>query len=188
MRKWTLLVALLLCWQAADALIVSVNGYGEISAEGMEITVDQATKDPMTGLQKMSIDGSLLTNNTLTVTIVRSAAGIEDEFCCADQCTAGNGEQAEELEFVSPGMASWYVHYTPAANSNETIRYTFNDGEAIRTLVVHFQYSTEAIDHITTQPQENAIYLLNGTRVSGEAQPNGIYIQQGQKMLNMTQH
>jgi hypothetical protein len=65
---------------SANALIVSVEDHGEISAEGMEITIDQAETDPLTGVSTMGLKGSLLSRTPITVTIRRSASGLTDEF------------------------------------------------------------------------------------------------------------
>ena len=96
MKRNYLLAALCLLWTInAHALIVSVDGQGEIGEEGMEITINDAEEDPMTGKNLMELEGNLLCSGPLTVTISRSAAGIEDEFCCGTNCTAGNGEATD---------------------------------------------------------------------------------------------
>lgn len=51
------------------ALILSVNGYGEVENESMEITVNEAQEDIMTGDMKMNVDGTLLADAPLTVSI-----------------------------------------------------------------------------------------------------------------------
>ena len=73
------------------ALIISVANYGDIPAEGMELTINEAEEDILSGDMLMKISGTLLSTNPLTVTITRSAEGLNDEFCCANQCTVGNG-------------------------------------------------------------------------------------------------
>ena len=110
------------------ALIISVAGQGDIPAEGMELTINEAEEDILSGDMLMKLEGTLLCTNPLTVTITRSAAGITDEFCCANQCTGGNGETSEDLSFTPDGMANWYIHYTPTPGSYETITYLFSDG------------------------------------------------------------
>ena len=76
-------------------LIINVAGFGEIPAEGLHIELTQAEEDPLTGEMRMDVNGTLLCSSALSVSITRSEAGLEDEFCCADQCTPGNGEQTE---------------------------------------------------------------------------------------------
>lgn len=144
------LLLLLLLSIPAHALLVSVNGYGDIPAEGMQIELTELEEDILTGDLMFKLDGSLLSTNPLTVTIARSAADIEDEFCCAGQCTAGNGELSEELEFTPNGMANWYVHLTPdGIFGSYTITYTFSDGTESRTLTVRYIDAADAIETIT---------------------------------------
>ena len=130
------------------ALIISVANQGDVPAEGMELTINEAKEDVTTGEMQMKLEGTLLCTNPLTVTITRSAAGITDEFCCAGQCTAGNSETTETRSFTPDGMASWYVHYTPTPGSYETITYEFNDGSDTRTLTVHFDYTTQGVEDV----------------------------------------
>lgn len=130
------------------ALVISVTGYDDIPEEGMELTVNEAQEDILSGDIVMKVDGSLICSNPLTVTITRSAAGLTDEFCCAGQCTAGNGETSETLNFTPGGMASWYIHYTPTPGSYETITYLFDDGSESRTLTVHYDYTTQGMESI----------------------------------------
>ena len=104
------------------ALIINVANYGDIPAEGMELTINEAEEDILSGDMLMKVSGTLLSTNPLTVTITRSAEGLNDEFCCANQCTVGNGETSEDLSFTPGGMANWYIHYTPTPGSYQTIR------------------------------------------------------------------
>ena len=150
----------LLCLNA-HALIVEVNGQGEIGSDGMRLQLDQAEMNPLTGLYQFSIDGNVLCTGTLRVHIQRSATGLNDEFCCADQCTAGNGETTEELSFTPEGIASWYVHYTPSQKSEETITYVFEDDSDRLTLEVKYVYAPQAIDEVEATPTPSGMYLLN---------------------------
>ena len=139
--KGLLLAGLSLLAMSANALIVSVNNYGDIEPEGMTITVTEAEEDLLSGKNQMNLTGTLLTDNPLTVTIRRSEAGLDDEFCCANQCTTGNGLADETLSFQPNGMVNWFCHYTPAMNSDVTVRYTFHDGQDSLTLTVRYIYS-----------------------------------------------
>ena len=123
------MISAVLCMMAmsAQAIEVEVDGQGEVTEEGMEFTVNEASIDPLSGLPVMSITGTLISNGALTVNITRSNAGITDEFCCAGQCQAGNGETTQLLNYNPSGFATWYIHYNPAAGSNETITYTFSE-------------------------------------------------------------
>lgn len=130
------------------ALIINIADYGEIPSEGMEMTINEAHEDILTGEVRMDLDGTLLCDGDLTVTITRSSAGLEDEFCCADQCTTGNGQTSESLAFTPQGIAKWFIHYTPAAGSYETVTYRFEDNTESRTLTVHYDYTTQGVERV----------------------------------------
>ena len=101
MRINTLFLALLLCVAPyANALIVSVQGHGEIPAEGLELTITEGEQDILSGKYQMSIYGNLLSTTPLTVTITRSAANLDDEFCCSERCTPGNQQSTETLYYT----------------------------------------------------------------------------------------
>ena len=153
------------------ALIISVANYGDIPAEGTELTVNEAEEDILSGDMQMKLEGTLLCTNPLTVTITRSAAGITDEFCCANQCTVGNRETSEDLSFTPGGMANWYIHYTPTPGSYETITYLFSDGSESRSLKVHFDYTTQGIqntDHSVDRVQkvlrDGILYIITDNK------------------------
>ena len=153
------------------ALIISVANQGDIPAEGMELTINEAEEDILSGDMLMKVSGTLLSKNPLTVTITRSAAGITDEFCCAGQCTAGNRETSEDLSFTPDGMANWYIHYTPTPGSYETITYLFSDGSESRSLTVHFDYTTQGIqntDHSVDRVQkvlrDGILYIITDNK------------------------
>lgn len=153
------------------ALIISVANYGDIPAEGMELTINEAEEDILSGDMLMKLEGTLLCKNPLTVTITRSAEGLNDEFCCAGQCTAGNRETSEDLSFTPDGMANWYIHYTPTPGSYETITYLFSDGSESRRLTVHFDYTTQGIqntDHSVDRVQkilrDGILYIITDNK------------------------
>lgn len=153
------------------ALIISVAGQGDIPAEGMELTINEAEEDILSGDMLMKVSGTLLSTNPLTVTITRSAEGLNDEFCCANQCTVGNGETSEDLSFTPDGMANWYIHYTPTPGSYETITYLFSDGSESRSLTVHFDYTTQGIqntDHSVDRVQkvlrDGILYIITDNK------------------------
>ncbi len=140
------LLLLLILSIPAHALIVSVDDYGQIPAEGMEITLTEPEQDILTGEDMFTITGSLIAPEQLTVTITRPSTDIVDEFCCAGECVYGNGETSEEIHFNTNGLTNWFVHYTPSSESAVTILYTFSDGVDERRLTVHYNYQTEAIE------------------------------------------
>ncbi len=186
-QKWIILSSLLLFMQTANALIVSVEGKGDIPAEGMEITLNEAEEDPLTGEDKMEVQGTLLCQSPLHVTIIRSATGLRDEFCCAGQCTTGNGQGEETLDFVPEGVTTWFAHYTPAAGTNETVVYTFSDDQESRTLTVHYNYGSQAVETVSAQQQATAFYSLTGNRVGTNLSelPEGVYINNGNKIIKI---
>lgn len=165
-RIWMISAVLCMMGLNAQALVVSTEEFGEISAEGLEITIETAEEDPLTGKPVMEVKGSLLSNGELSVTIARSAAGLEDEFCCAGQCKSGNGEMEELIHYNVAEMASWYIHYTPKAGSNETIQYTFSDGEESLVLTVHYRYEAQGIDEVKEENkvqkvlQDGILYII----------------------------
>ena len=152
------------------ALILNVAGYGEVPSEGLSITIDQAQEDPLTGKAVMGVSGTVVCESELKVTIERSDEDITDEFCCAGQCTAGNGESLEQLTFTPSGLASWYCHYNPAPNSDTHVTYTFTEGTESRILVVRYVYNTQGIEACSNQPKpaiqktirDGQVVIING--------------------------
>ena len=147
------------------ALIISIADYGNVPTEGMELTINEAQEDDLSGEMLMELEGSLLCTNPLTVTITRSSAGLADEFCCAGQCRAGNGETTEQLSFTPGGKTDWYIHYNPTPGSYETIMYLFNDGSESRSLTVHYDYSTQGMETVESRKSkvESKKILRDGT-------------------------
>lgn len=154
------------------ALIISVAGY-DIPAEGLDTTITEVQQDPMTGAMQMSLEGTLGCDKTLTVTITRSEANLSDEFCCAGQCTAGNGETTEELYFVPSGKVTWYLHYYPMLDSDTQITYIFSDGTESYQLRVHYVYKTESVEIINHKSEiknqkilrDGIIYIISNDRL-----------------------
>lgn len=149
MKRVLLTVISLLMLHSANALIVSVAGYGEIPETGTDILVTDAEQDPLTGKQVMKLEGNLLTSAAqISVHIYRSASNLIDEFCCGNNCTAGNGLQEETKTFDVNGVVQWYTHYTPQAGSDESIRYVFDDGIETRELRVRYTYATDDVEQV----------------------------------------
>lgn len=163
MKKLTMLLIALLAMQQTQALIVSVQGEGEVPEQGMKLTITEGEEDILTGNYTMELEGDLLTQAAeVSVQITRSASGLTDEFCCADNCTAGNGETSETKQFTVSGVVHWYAHYQPAAGSDETVVYTFSDGSESRTITVRYIYSAAAVETTdAAQPRANK-QLTNG--------------------------
>ena len=153
------------------ALIISIADYGNVPTEGMELTINEAQEDDLSGEMLMELEGSLLCSNPLTVTITRSSEGLIDEFCCANQCIGGNGETSQTLNFTPGGMASWYIHYTPTPGSYETINYLFDDGTESRSLTVHYDYTTQgiqntdhSIDRVEKVLRDGILYIITDNK------------------------
>ncbi len=187
MKKiFTIIATALLCATNANALLVSVQGHGELDEEGMSLTIEEGKEDPLSGNYEMGLEGYVLTNSgTLNVTITRSEAGLSDEFCCGT-CTFGNEETSEELSFeCGDKRQSWYVHYSPAPGSDVTITYVFTDGTESRTLTVRYVRKSQGIDNISAD-QTAPVYTIDGTKV-GNARvselPAGLYIHGNNKYL-----
>ena len=146
------------------ALIINITGYGDIPAEGMEITLDQPVTDLLTGQPMFKLDGALSGTNTLNVTITRSETDLFDEFCCAGQCIPGNGELSQSLQLTfSEESTSWFVHYSPKPASNVSILYTFSDGTDSRELRVNYVYDAESFEITNHQSQiKNQKILRDG--------------------------
>ena len=161
----------ILAMQSAKALIVSIQGEGEVPAEGMDLLITEGEEDVLSGKYTMELRGELLSSTSqVTVQIFRSAGGLEDEFCCSNNCTAGNGQTEETKVFQVSGVANWYSHYVPAPGSDETIRYVFSDGEAELEIRVRYVYTTEGIDEVKSKGTHGEKLLRNGQIVilSGE--------------------
>jgi hypothetical protein len=188
MKRKGLIAAILLFFvQTTNALIVSIDGYGDVPAEGMELTVTEVEEDILTGEMRMELQGDLLSAGQLTVSIHRSESNLVDEFCCAGQCTAGNGETDEVLLFENGGLAQWYVHYTPDLGTSVTVTYTFSDNEESCTLIVHYNYGVEAVETPAVNTLRQGVYTPNGTCVQTipdiPSLPAGMYITPEKKII-----
>lgn len=170
-RLWMTAAVVCLSMMSAHALIVSVDEHGDIPAQGMEITISESKIDSLSGKAQMGMKGGLIAETPLTITISRSAAGIEDEFCCAGQCTSGNKQASETLHFNPGGMADWYSHYIPAPGSRETIVYTFTEGSESLVLTVHYDYATQGVEKVQSDQvpstkiiQDGILYIIKDNK------------------------
>ena len=163
MKKLIFTLTALLLMQSAHALIVSVKGEGEVSEEGMSLIITEGEEDFLTGKYIMELEGDvLISSGELEMQIIRSAGGLEDEFCCGYNCTAGNGETEETKTFNFNGMAHWYSHYVPIMGSNETIRYIFRDGEESLEVRVQYVYQTDAVSEVKDDKAATSKILRDG--------------------------
>lgn len=193
-KLFTLFLGIALAAGAQAGLIINVTGHGEITGDSLEIVVREATTNPLTDEPLMKVEGTLLVSDAeyLTVSMFRSHEGMEDEFCFAGECVAGNGLLQQRHSYAASawsGPQSWYIHYTPASNDDsKAIRYKFSDGTNLKQLIVHFVHWTTALEDVeaeTAAPQ--GVYTLFGQQLrtdnSTEGLPAGMYIVGGKKMI-----
>ena len=163
MKKLIFTLTAILFMQSAHALIVSVNGEGEVPEEGMSLIVSEGEEDILTGQYTMQLEGDVLIDSgELQVQIIRSSAALNDEFCCGNNCTAGNGETTETKTFTFSGLAHWYVHYMPAMDSDETIRYIFLDGNDSLEIRVQYIYKPDAVGQIIIDSPSSSKIIRDG--------------------------
>ena len=176
-RKLILAALCLLVMSNANALIVSVDGQGDIVSEGMKISLTEAPEDPLTGNRVFVVSGTLLANGPLSVQIARSEEKMADEFCCAGQCTSGNGLKEESLSFSPQGVVAWYAHFTPqwGKATHATTTYTFSDGNQTLTLEVRFDFDSQDIESAPASEAGVQKVLKNGI----------IYIIKNNKVYNL---
>ena len=158
MKRLLFTLMTLLVIQHSQALIVSVNGEGEVTEEGMNLIVTEGDWDILSGKYTMKLEGEVMTaTGELTVQIIRSIDGLTDEFCCGNNCTAGNGELEETRTFQFSDVAHWYVHYEPAASSGETMQYIFRDGSETREINVQYVPQIDAVTTTSAAPKARKI-------------------------------
>lgn len=171
MKKILTIAAALLLMQSADALIVSVQGYGEVPAEGLDMMIEEGEEDVLSGRYTMELKGTLLASGEqVTVRITRPANGIEDEFCCGTNCTAGNGETLETKTFTVSGPANWYAHYYPN-RAYAQINYLFSDGIDTREIRVYYVHVNQGVEETSAEQsankliREGRLYIVQGGQV-----------------------
>ena len=172
-RNWIILLGCLLWTINANALIVSVNGHGDIPEEGMEITLSEAKQDPLTDEMMVEVNGTLLCDEPLTVTIRRSAADTDDEFCCAGVCQVGNGQTEETIHYTPSGIATWFAHFSPA-DTFVTVVYTFSTATESLVLTVHYNV-TQGLDEVQSENVTCTKFIRNGL----------LFIQNGDKIYHL---
>ena len=127
------------------------------------------------------------TSNKITVTIERSAEGLNDQFCLG-ACLQGNGEktQVEELT-LGPVKNIWFTHFYPTEPSETTIAYTFDDGvNPAITLTIKYSYLMTAVEDVVAPQYNGKIYNLLGQEMPVSELnelPKGIYIINGKKYI-----
>lgn len=126
------------------------------------------------------------TSNKITVTIERSAEGLNDQFCLG-ACLQGNGEKTQVEEFTLGSLNIWFTHFYPTEPSETTIAYTFDDGvNPAITLTIKYSYLMTAVENVVSPQHNGKIYNLLGQEMPTtelSELPNGIYIINGKKYI-----
>jgi len=163
MKKILTILAAWLMMQNANALIVSVEGHGEVPADGMDLMITEGEEDILSGRYTMELNGTVLAaGGQLSVQITRPAEGIEDEFCCGTNCTAGNAQTTETKTFTVDGPASWYAHYYPN-RAYAQINYVFSDGTDTREIRVHYVHADQGVED--TEAEQPAGKILRDGQI-----------------------
>jgi hypothetical protein len=163
--------------------------------EDIETTITKDTtiivtnyEEDWDGNPEMTAKGKVSsTSNKITITIERSAEGLNDQFCLGS-CLQGNGKktQVEELTLGSANNI-WFAHFYPTEPSETTIAYTFDDGvNPAITLTIKYSYKTTAVEDVEIRPTSNVIYNLLGQKMPTteiSELPKGIYIINGKKFI-----
>ena len=153
------------------------------------IVLTDYEEDFFTGKILMSLHGEAsTTSTTMNVSITRSAAGVDDQFCMGN-CFNGNGERQQDLSLsISENPSSWFTHFYPVEAGSTTIVYTFNDGvNPAIALTVKYNYLTSAVEDVLVPQHNGKIYNLLGQEMPAtelSELPRGIYIINGKKHIN----
>ena len=124
-------------------------------------------------------------SDKITMTIERSAEGLNDQFCLGS-CLQGNGKktQVEELTLGSANNI-WFAHFYPTEPSETTIAYTFDDGvNPAITLTIKYSYLMTAVEDVVAPQYNGKIYNMLGQEMPAtelSELPAGIYIINGKK-------
>lgn len=126
------------------------------------------------------------TSNKITVTIERSAEGLNDQFCLG-ACLQGNGEKTQVEELTLGPVNIWLAHFYPTEPSETTIAYTFDDGvNPAITLTIKYSYLMTAVEDVVAPQYNGKIYNLLGQEMPVSELnelPKGIYIINGKKYI-----
>jgi hypothetical protein len=139
------------------------------------------------GNPEMSAKGQVSsTSNKITVTIERSAEGLNDQFCLG-ACLQGNGEKIQVEELTLGPVNIWLAHFYPTEPSETSIAYTFDDGvNPAITLTIKYSYQMTAVENVVSPQHNGKIYNLLGQEMPVSELnelPKGIYIINGKKYI-----
>ncbi|MGN0234799.1 MAG: hypothetical protein ACI4BD_00580 [Paludibacteraceae bacterium] len=195
MKKiFTTILCLSMAFAAQAALHLS---FFDENGEEWEVTNDTtidytAYEEDEFGDISMQLNGNISSDDSqdFVVVLTRSTAGIEDQLCL-NQCTPGNGELTQTMEFPAlPGFPtkSWYAHYIPTEEGTVTIAYAFSDKvNPTITLTVNYTYNTTATEQVKADSAIKGIFTVLGQRIAAtsiDELPKGIYIVNGKKVIH----
>ena len=197
MKKFlsTLFLASILLNAYAGLGLTIVTGVDE-NEDDIVVTITKDTtiivtdfEEDWDGNPEMSAKGQISSTSTkITVTIERSAEGLNDQFCLG-ACFQGNGEKTEVIEDIKlPEEKNlWLTHFYPTESSETTIAYTFNDGvNPAITLTIKYSYLMTAVEDVIAPQYNGKIYNLLGQEMPStelNELPKGIYIINGKKYI-----
>lgn len=187
MKKLFVLTASLMLATFSHAVILSVNGVGDIEAD-TTITVTAYEEDPLSGTKLMEVKGKILCSaSQLKVELTRSEAGLDDQLCLGQQCTPGDAALTQEMNFAVSGLMDWYTHYSVVEGKTYTIAYKFMDGETPLTLTIIYDAQAQAVENVYATSSREGVYTIFGQQLradnSTEGLPAGMYIIGGKKQI-----
>lgn len=162
--------------------------------EDIETTITKDTtiivtnyEEDWDGNPEMTAKGKVSsTSNKITITIKRSAEGLNDQFCLG-ACLQGNGEKTQVEELPLGPVNIWFTHFYPTEPSETTIAYTFDDGvNPAITLTIKYSYMMTPVDNVVAPQYNGRIYNLLGQEIPAtelSELPKGIYIINGKKVI-----
>jgi hypothetical protein len=162
--------------------------------EDIETTITKDTtiivtnyEEDWDGNPEMTAKGKVSsTSNKITITIERSAEGLNDQFCLG-ACLQGNGEKIQVEELTLGPVNIWLAHFYPTEPSETTIAYTFDDGvNPAITLTIKYSYLMTAVEDVVLPQYNGKIYNLLGQEMPAtdlSELPKGIYIINGKKYI-----
>lgn len=129
-----------------STMMVSMGGL--VLSKDTTITVTEFEKDELASAGRENVAtlrGKVQGVEGFRVSVHRSDAGLEDEFCAADNCRMGDGEVDQDFDFVLRGTdsADWYTHFYQPANgkAQNTYTYTFKNHDKAIKLTIKYEFA-----------------------------------------------